>query len=124
MYNPETHAIQLGLRVVEGNPGEGLRGLWIGNKTIVIRKGLTRTQFRCTLAHEIVHAEFDPPYIPRDLHKKAEARADRIAAQRLIKHNDFIRLSSMYEDLSVIAHELEVTPKILMAYIKGIGTYG
>lgn len=118
MYDPWTHAEELNLRVVEGNPGHGLRGLWAGNRTIIIRKGLTTIQARCTLSHEIVHAQYDEPLIPRHLSPKAEARADRIAAQRLISPTDFERAARLYENPDLIAHELQVTPKILNAYLR------
>ncbi|QNV40618.1 ImmA/IrrE family metallo-endopeptidase [Rothia amarae] len=118
-YDPYEHADQLGLHVIEGNPGKGNRGLWAGNGIIIIRPGLTCIQFRCTLAHEIVHAEYDPPIIPRHLSPKAEAKADRIAAERLIDRKEFSRLAEMYFDNPTqLAFELGVTPKLLETYIK------
>lgn len=116
-YNPWKHADQLGLRVIEGNPGEGNRGLWAGNHTIILKPGLTTLQARSTLAHEIVHAEYDQPLIPHHLSLKAEARANRIAAIRLIHSKDFTRLAGIYPDNPAqLAYELGVTPKILEAY--------
>ncbi|MEX3609726.1 ImmA/IrrE family metallo-endopeptidase [Rothia sp. LK2588] len=118
MYDPQHHADKLGLKVIEGNPGHGLRGRWIGNQTIILRPGLTWIQHRCTLAHEIVHAEYDPPLIPHHLSAKAEARADRIAALRLIDHQDFIDVARIYDSLPQLAYELGVTPKILTTYLE------
>lgn len=118
-YDPWVHAEQLGLHVIEGNPGEGNRGLWVGNHTIILKPGLTALQARSTLAHEIVHAEYDQPLIPHHLSPKAEARADRIAAERLIDNKDFVRLAEMYPDNPAqLAFELGVTPKMLETYIK------
>lgn len=117
-YDPCEHADQLGLHVIEGNPGKGNRGLWTGT-AIIIRPGLTCIQYRCTLAHEIVHAQYDPPLIPHHLSPKAEARADRIASARLIDANDFVRLAEMYPDNPAqLAFELGVTPKLLDTFIK------
>ncbi|MEX3610032.1 ImmA/IrrE family metallo-endopeptidase [Rothia sp. LK2588] len=116
MYDPDRHAIQLGLRVIEGDPGRGRRGLWVGNKTIIIRGDLTAIQRRCTIAHEIVHAEYDPPFVPQYLSAKAEARADRIAASRLIDPEDYHRACNAYEYQNQVAYELGVTTKILRAY--------
>lgn len=119
LYNPWEHADQLGLRVIEGDPGEGNRGLWAGNHTIILKPQLTTLQARCTLAHEIVHAQYDPPLIPHHLSPKAEARADRIAAQRLINSDEYLRLARIYRDNPAqLAYELGVTPKILNAYIR------
>lgn len=117
-YNPQEHADQLGLRVIEGGLGK-LRGLWIGDGIILIKKGLTQNQYRCTLAHEIVHAENDPPLVPHYLSPRIEARADRIAAQRLIDPDEYKTLARIYQDnFNQVAYELGVTPKILKAYIK------
>lgn len=120
-YNPQKHADQLGLHVIEGNPGKGNRGLWTGNGMITIRPGLTCIQYRCTLAHEIVHAQYDPPLIPHHLHPKAEARADLIAATRLISPAEYNKLVRIYPDnTNQLAYELGVTPKMLETYIKHI----
>lgn len=117
-YDPWHHAEQLQLRVIWGNPGPGLRGRWVGNGIIILRHGLTQVQARCTLAHEIVHAQYDEPFIPQHLSPKAEARANRIAAQRLISPADFRRATALYESPAQIAFELDVTPKILETYMQ------
>ena len=77
-YNPWEHTDQFGLRIIEGNPGKGNRGLWAGNHTIILKPGLTALQTQFTLSHEIVHAEYDPPLIPHHLSLQTEARADRV----------------------------------------------
>lgn len=119
IYDPWKHADQLGLRIIEGNPGIGNRGLWAGNNIIILQKGLSTLKARCTLSHEIVHAQYDMPLIPHDLSPKAEARADRIAASRLITPSDYTILAQIYRDNPAqLAFELGVTPKILAAYIK------
>lgn len=119
IYNPWEHADQLGLRVIEGDPGQGNRGLWAGNGLIILQPHQTQLKARCTLSHEIVHAQYDPPLIPHHLSPKAEARADRIAAQRLINADEYLRLARIYRDNPAqLAYELSVTPKILNAYIR------
>lgn len=121
-YDPWKHAEQLGLHVIEGNPGKGNRGLWAGNHTIILKPGLTALQARCTLAHEIVHAEYDQPLIPHHLHRKSESRADKIASRRLIEHSQFLLLAGIYPDnRTQLAYELGVTPKILFTYITYLG---
>ncbi|WP_346843648.1 ImmA/IrrE family metallo-endopeptidase [uncultured Rothia sp.] len=118
-YDPQKHADQLGLHVIEGNPGKGNRGLWVGNQTIILKPGLTNLQARCTLAHEIVHAEYDQPLIPHHLSPKAEARADRIAATRLITLDAYNKFVRIYPDNPAqLAYELGVTPKMLETFIK------
>lgn len=119
IYNPWEHADQLGLRVIEGDPGTGNRGLWAGNGLIILKPHQTQLKARCTLSHEIVHAQYDPPLIPHHLSPKAEARADRIAAHRLITPDDYARLVKIYPDNPAqLAFELGVTPKILTAYLR------
>lgn len=119
IYDPWRHADQLGLRVIEGDPGQGNRGLWVGNGAIIIKPSLTTLQARCTLSHEIVHAQYDPPLIPHHLSPKAEVRADRIAAQRLILPREYNQLVRIYPDNPTqLAYELGVTLKILETYIK------
>lgn len=118
-YSPWEHADQLGLRIIEGNPGKGNRGLWAGNHTIILKPGLTALQAQCTLSHEIVHAEYDPPLIPDHLSLKAENRADRIAALRLIPPDAYDELIKIYPDNpNQLAYELGVTIKILDAFTR------
>nr|DAT36523.1 MAG TPA: Ribosomal silencing factor during starvation [Caudoviricetes sp.] len=57
-YDPWAHARELGLRVLWGDPGDGLLGLYDHDtRIIVLREGMSQMQSRCVLAHEIVHAE-------------------------------------------------------------------
>lgn len=53
--------------------------------TIWLHRGLTQAEMRCTLAHEIVHAErHDQPCEDRALDVRQEASVEREAARRLI----------------------------------------
>lgn len=117
MYDPFQHADQLGLHVEWGNPGQGNLGLWTGNKIILLHD-LNQREARSVLAHEIVHAQYDPPLIHKYLSPRVETRADRIAAERLIDPTELARLETAYEDRGQIAYELNVTLDILNAYTK------
>lgn len=115
MYDPDLHAGELGIQVTE----ELLPGRWgeyrRDERKIVLYPGLTRAQWRCVLAHEIVHAEYDDitthqPWVDA----RAEKRADRMAAQRLVSPADLTMALSIFpNDRLAVAAELCVTPWLL-----------
>lgn len=84
----------------------GPKGYWDGQR-IHLRHGMSDTQTRCTLAHEIAHAvHADPP----DDDPTAERRADRTAARMLITPARYAAAENIYPgDHARIAAELGVT---------------
>lgn len=85
---------------------------------IILRRGVSQTVARCTLAHEIQHylaGDRRVPSLPWTV--KQERRADRAAARRLIDPNALFQLQQETEDPGVWAYELQVTGDILLAYL-------
>ncbi len=120
IYNPYNHATELGLEVIYGPVSPGNDGEYFEEtRRIVLREGLNSRQERCTLAHEIVHAEFhDRPMPIGPAHWKREHRCDRIASERLITADEFTRVTQLSNDSGQWCLELGVTADILMAYIR------
>ncbi len=113
-YDPFAHAEALGLRIVY-RPIAGASGLWIPeHRTVVLQPGLHRAHERSTLAHEIVHAEFqDRGRIPAQ-----ERRADRIAAERLLAGFDLRRAAALSDDPGVWALEAGVTDHLMEVHLR------
>lgn len=112
MYDPKAHARELGL-TVETFPVRTGNALTIPEqKLILIRPRLRVVHYRSVLAHEIVHFE----HLDFGCSGFQEARADRIAASRLIQPDDLVRAARMYDHEVLIARELNVTTKILRAW--------
>jgi hypothetical protein len=56
-YDPEMHASQLGIRIIDACLPAGTLALWDETtKTILASPGLLHRQRRCVLAHELAHA--------------------------------------------------------------------
>ena len=114
MYDPHVHAESLGLNVIY-HPLKTSYGLWVPEKKmILIRPNLSGLIERSVLAHEIVHSEFDD----RGNNPKQEARANRLAAQRLIDPKVLQQLLRIYPVNDIVCHELGVTRELLQAYLK------
>ena len=82
-------------------------------KTIVLDSTLQPHQVRCTLCHELIHAEYE------DASPNAyeERRTRKIAASRLISLDDYIEVENIYEgNLLLMARELNVTRQVLEDY--------
>lgn len=110
-YDPRTHAAELGV-TVEYQPLAGaLAGRYLHHRRLIIlRPGLTARAERCTLAHEVVHAEYgDLDTTDPILHARQEARADRLAARRLIDPAAWDYAWRLHRDLRAVAVELDVT---------------
>lgn len=117
MYNPHQHAEALGLRVLHGDPGPGRDGLYIHPRTIILRAGLTHRAERSVLSHEVVHAEWDDrPTTDPAWHARREARADRIAAHRLIA--DQLHRIQGITDPAEWCRELDVLPWVITTYMR------
>jgi hypothetical protein len=67
---------------------------------------------RCTLAHELGHAY----YRHRVTTKTTEKQANERAAELLIDLNDYARAERISDNISYLAHELDVTKRIIWAY--------
>lgn len=116
-YDPWTHAKELGVRVEYYNLKANY-GLWVPQQNLILIRPRMRTLMeRSVLAHEVVHAEYcDPPFH----NSKFEARANRIAAERLINPKAYAELARIYGDGDLICRELGVSRELLQAYIKKI----
>lgn len=85
---------------------DGPKGEWDGTR-ISIRHGMSLAQTRCTLAHEIAHAQHHDPCGHDD---RAEHRADRRAAHLLITPMAYAQAEKTFDgDINRIAEELTVT---------------
>lgn len=113
--NPYDYADELGIEIVYQELGNDLQGLYAGNR-IILTPGMNEAEEKCTLAHELAHAKYDSPYIHKSLSAKAEARADKQAAEWLIDCAQFARLSK-YMDPGELALELKVTGWLLKVFI-------
>jgi Zn-dependent peptidase ImmA (M78 family) len=118
-YDVWQHAAALGVHVRTGV----LRGTrWgeyhHGERVIVLRCGMTELQQRCTMAHELVHAERGEVTTGEQvLDARQERRADRIAALRLVTWTDYVRACRTHRhERALVADELRVTNQILRAY--------
>lgn len=105
-------------------------GAWAPqHRTILLAEGLTPTQERCVLAHEVEHALAEHsvgcgngPYaeLPRIrsafslLTVKQERHADLMAARKLVAISDLAELAQWFDgDTRTVAAELRVTERML-----------
>lgn len=107
-----------------------LRGRWgeyrHDSRTIVLLPGLTATQERCVLTHELVHAWYGDGIERADPQRRwwlarAERRADTIAARLLIAEEDLAQAVRIHpEDPTAVAIELGVTLWLLKVALAGL----
>lgn len=121
-YSPDAHAASLGIRIVEAQPPAGALALWDEQtRTIITAPGLLHRQRRCVIAHELAHATQGDTHSPLDTIAalKRERRADAIAAGWLLNPTQTARALALYPDnLTAAAAELEVTDRILEAWLR------
>lgn len=121
-YSPDAHAASLGIRIVEAQPPAGALALWDEHaRTIITAPGLLHRQRRCVIAHELAHATQGDTHSPLDTIAalKRERRADTIAAGWLLNPTQTTRALALYPDnLTAAAAELEVTDRILEAWLR------
>lgn len=114
-YDPWAHAEKLHVPVYR----QQLRtrpGFWLPDQhAIIIRSGMRPFEERSVLAHELVHVKWnDTCNTPR-----AEHRANRVAAQRLIDPRALATLSRIYTEPSEAwCHELGATPELILAALE------
>lgn len=116
LIDPYQEAERMGITIAHVPLSGNILGVWTGRQ-ILITPSLKEREERCVLAHELIHAKYDLPFIHKWLSPKAEARADRLAAEMLIDPMLYTHYCK-YLDLGELAIELGVTGKILTAYIK------
>lgn len=121
-YDPDAHATELGIRIIDAQPPAGTLALWDETtRTILTTPGLLHRQRRCVLAHEIAHATQGDTHTLLDTIAalKRERKADQIAAGWLLNPAQTTRALALYPDnLSAAAAELEVTDRILEAWLR------
>lgn len=113
VYDPHAHAEKMGVRIIY-HPLRASKGIWVPDKRIILcRPNLRPFVERAVLAHECVHAEHNDP---AGHHPRNEARANLIAAQRLIDPREWSELTRVYSDYDHICLELGITREQFMAY--------
>ena len=121
-YDPDAHAASLGIRIIDACLPAGTLALWDETtRTILASPGLLHRQRRCVIAHELAHATQGDTHSPLDTIAalKRERRADAIAAGWLLNPTQTARALALYPDnLTAAAAELEVTDRILEAWLR------
>jgi Zn-dependent peptidase ImmA (M78 family) len=121
VYDPHEHADRLNITVIydDNLPDDRCGEYRFDHGVVVIRPDLGRVRERCVLAHEIVHWE-QQDYLTGDarLDAKIERNADLVAARRLIGRPISSIAAGVADNLSVLARELDVTPRILRVYLE------
>ena len=108
---------QLNVTVIETALPHGWWGAYdITTNTIGLRHNLAPTQRRSTLSHETAHAA-----LQHDGHSLAQERdAEELSAAWLIMHCDFQHAARIYNTPTALAHELNVLPRDVHAYMRTI----
>ena len=122
-YSPDAHAAELGIRIIDAQPPAGTHALWDEQTcTIITAPGLLHRQRRCVIAHELAHAVNGDTHAPIDdiAARKRERRADLTAAEWLLDPVAVrTALAVSPDSLSAAAADLDVTPRILSAWLEG-----
>ncbi|KAA0979929.1 ImmA/IrrE family metallo-endopeptidase [Paeniglutamicibacter gangotriensis] len=108
---------QLSIQVIECELPNSWWGAYdITTNTIGLRPELGPTQRRSTLSHEAAHAA-----LKHDGHSLTQERdAEELSAAWLIMHCDFQHASRIYNTPIALAHELNVLPRDVHAYVRMI----
>lgn len=116
-YCPYWHAKQLGIIIEYRHlPNARMVAAYSPDTDrVYIRPGLSPVVEKCALAHEIVHWEHGDSGTPKE-----EARANRIAAQRLIDPDTLKRAMADRHDIHTVAIELGVTLNTLKTYLQHV----
>lgn len=122
-YDPEMHASQLGIRIIDACLPAGTLALWDETtRTILTSPGLLHRQRRCVIAHELAHAVNGDTHALLDdvAARKRERRADLTAAGWLLDPVAVrTALAVSPDSLNAAAADLDVTPRILSAWLEG-----
>ena len=105
----------LGVRVEERRLAGGLCGFYYAPmRLIVLDSELADFQRRCTLCHELIHAQYSDTGCGALAGIKAERRARRETALRLVDPVEYATAERVFEgDVWRIACELSVTVQVL-----------
>lgn len=116
----DMQAVTMGVRVDYRPLPHGLMGLYDLQKSmIIIDSSLSERQTRSTLTHELVHAEYMDQGCSSVLGSRAELRARRLTALRLIQPEDYRQAEEAYEgNKYLMAKDLDVTVQVLEDYQK------
>lgn len=97
-------------------------GLWDqATRTIWLDSRLTFAERRCTLVHELVHAERgDIPCVDAVLDLRQERRVEREAARRLVNLEDLADAVRWSNDQAEVADALEVDLATLQARLAAL----
>ncbi|HAY44090.1 MAG TPA: hypothetical protein DCY59_11345 [Micrococcaceae bacterium] len=108
---------QLSIQVIECElPNDWWGAYDIQTNTIGLRHHLAPLQRRSTLSHEVAHAALE-----HDGHSLTQERdAEELSAAWLIMHGDFQQASRIYNTPTALAHELNVLPRDVHAYVRMI----
>jgi hypothetical protein len=118
-YEPHAHAEALGLEVAYARLREGRKGEYRHrDKLIVVRRGLSGRQERCTLTHEIMHALAGHRRSPFGIvNARQEAHADRMASMHLICPDEYALAEELHgSHAGALADELDVTLHMLRVW--------
>lgn len=108
---------ELRIRVVEDTLPDGWWGAYdLPTNTIHLRRRLAPLQRRSTLAHEIAHAVLGHD----GHHPRHERQAEELAASWLNRPADFSHACRVYDTATALAHELNVLPRDVRAYVRGL----
>ena len=113
-----SEASLLGVRVEERRLPSGLCGFYYEPaRLIVLDESMPDFQRRCTLCHELVHARYHDSGCGTPYGAKAERRARRETALRLINPVEYASAEAICDgDAYRIACELDVTLQVVMDY--------
>lgn len=117
--SPDLHRLAETLGVTLHRHTGGQKG-WYDHQLRIIstRRGMSITQYRSTLAHELGHAHHgDVACRDPVLHVRLERRADLYAARLLITPHEFRDACIWHHDhLGAVADDLEVTHHLASVY--------
>lgn len=108
------HCADLGIEVEWDHLAPRYRGVYLDDsRRIILDHKLTVVQATSTLAHEVGHATFGD----RCSSRKNETRAWEYGASLIITQSEYASAESLVGcSAAALAHELEVTPKIIEAW--------
>ncbi|KAE8127394.1 ImmA/IrrE family metallo-endopeptidase [Bifidobacterium tibiigranuli] len=108
----------LGVRVEERPLGDDLCGFYYdAARIVIVDENMLDFQKRCTLCHELAHARFHDVGCGGVAGSKAERRARRQAALRLIDQTEYASAENLYDgDSYLMACELDVTVQVIEDY--------
>lgn len=105
----------LRIHIIESDLPEGWWGAYdASTRTIHLRRTLAPVQRRSTVSHETAHAALGH----EGQHPRQEREAEELSATWLIRHCDFQNAARIYNTPTALAHELNVLPRDVHAYVR------